>query len=104
MLLEVALLARRERVIDEDDVGGLRRGDVTNLIRLAAAHEEPRIRALAATGDRGDRLRARRSGELRELLQIFRIDVYAQPEAHENRTLTVCVGARTLWDSIRVDP
>jgi hypothetical protein len=33
-------------------------------------------------------LRARRQGELREFLQIFRIDLCAQSKAHENGTLT----------------
>ncbi len=64
--------------------------------------KKPRVRTLAATGDGGYRLRARGNGKLRELLQIFRIDVYAQPEAHGERHAHLCVGVRTLVGSIRV--
>ena len=42
----------------------------------------------AAPGDGGYGLRASGNGKLRELLQIFRIDMYAEPKAHENGTLT----------------
>ena len=73
-LLEVALLAGRERVIDQNDVGvGLAR-DGAQLLGLAAAHEETRIGPLAAARHGRDRLRAGRERELRELLEILRVD------------------------------
>ena len=44
-LLEVALLARRQRMIDEDDIGLVRLGFEADLLRLAAADEVARDRA-----------------------------------------------------------
>jgi hypothetical protein len=75
-------------VVDEDDIRLLGGCDVTHFICLAAAHEEARVRPFAATGNRGHGLGTSGAGELRELLQIFRIDLCAKAEAHENGTLT----------------
>ena len=87
-LLEVALLAGRERMIDQDDIGSLGLRRQRDFVRLAAAHEEARVGPLATAGDGGDGLRARGSGELREFLQVFGIDGCAQPQAHEHGALT----------------
>ena len=76
-LLEIALLAGRERVVDENDVGGVVFGNGANFVRLAAAHEEARVGTLTATRYGRDRLRPRRDRELRELLQILGIDLCA---------------------------
>ena len=86
--LEIALLARRERVIDEDDVRLVDFRHRAQLIRLAAADKEPRIGSLAAARDRRNRPGAGRFGELLELLQILRIDLRPQSQAHEHGTLT----------------
>src|SRR6202042_3169674 len=40
---EVALLAGRERVVDENDIGGVVFGNGANLVCLAAAHEKARV-------------------------------------------------------------
>ena len=87
-LLEVALLARRERVIDQDDVGGVVFGDGPNFVGLAAAHEEAGIGTLAAARHGGNGLGPGRDGELPELLQILGIDLCAQTQAHKDRALT----------------
>ena len=60
-LLEIALLAGRERMIDENDVGLVRFGSRTQLICLAAAHEVARIGPLAPARDGGHGLCARGS-------------------------------------------
>src|SRR5215469_12886595 len=57
VLLEVALLARRERVIDEDHVRLARLRDAAHLLRLAAAHEESGIGTLAPARHGRDRSR-----------------------------------------------
>ena len=49
-LLQVALLTRRECVIDEDDVGSVVLSHDPNLVGLAATHEETGIGTVAATG------------------------------------------------------
>ncbi len=83
-LLQIALLARRERVVDEDDVGRVALGDRAQLISLAAAEEVARIGALAPSGYGRNRLCACRLSELRELLQIFGLDRGAEPKADQN--------------------
>jgi hypothetical protein len=50
-LLEIAFLARRQRVVDEDHVGLLGFGFLADLVGLAAADEEPGIRAITPTRD-----------------------------------------------------
>ncbi len=87
-LLEVALLAGGERVVDEDDVGGVFCGHGTQLIGLAAAHEVARIGPLAAAGHRGDGLRSGGLRELPELLQILGLHRRAEAQANEHRALT----------------
>jgi len=68
---EVTFLTRRECVIDQDHLGTTVDRRLTNLFGLAAAHEVPRIRSLAATGDGDGRAHSRRLRKLRELLEIF---------------------------------
>ena len=88
MLFEIALLARRECVIDENDVGFGRGRRGAHFVRLAAAHEEARIRTLAPAGHRRNRLRTRGARELLELAQILRIHRRAESQAYEHRALT----------------
>jgi len=85
---EVALLAGRERVVDENDVGSVVFGNSSNFVSLAAAHEEARVGTIAATRYSRNRQGSCRDRELRELLQILRIDLCAQPKAHKDRALT----------------
>ena len=54
-LLEVALLAGRQRVVDEDDVGVVGVRDRLDLLGLAAAEEVARVGPVAPAGDGGDR-------------------------------------------------
>ena len=87
-LLEIALLARRERVIDENDVGLAAAARRAQLLGLAAAHEIARIGPLAPAGHGGHRQRAGGDGQLREFLQVLRIDRGAQSQAHQYGALT----------------
>ena len=87
-LLEIALLAGRERVVDEDHVRRGARGELFQLARLAAAHEITRIGARAPSGEGGDRHGPCGHGELGELLQVLRIHGSAQSQAHQYGTLT----------------
>src|SRR6185312_11321957 len=95
-LLEIALLAGRKRVIHQDHVRSAGLGRSLQLLRLATAHEETRIGPLTPARHRGDRLRAGRDRKLIELLQILRIDLGAETDAHQERALT---GTRALEHS-----
>ena len=77
-LLEVALLARGERVIDEDEIRFRLACHIAQLLRLAAAEEITRVGPLAAAGHGRHGARARRERELRELLEVLRVDRRAQ--------------------------
>ena len=63
--LEIALLAGRERVIEEHDVRATRDRCVTNLLCLAGADEQPRIRPRAAVPERSPRVARRRRSPVR---------------------------------------
>ena len=68
-LLEVALLCGRERVVEDDDVGGRRSSERLHLLDLAAADEGRRMDAaqrLDGLADHGD------AGRVREPLQLER--------------------------------
>ncbi len=88
MLLEVAFLAGGERVVDENQIGVSRNRSIPQLVGLAGAHEKfgsgrSRRAVIVATGTR-----TRRGRQLRELLQVLRIDRCAQPKTHQHRALT----------------
>jgi hypothetical protein len=87
-LLEVALLAGREGVVDENDLRRLCVRDVPQLLGLAAAQEVARIGPLTPPGDGGNRQRAGGNGQLLEFLQVLRVHRGAQPQAHEYGALT----------------
>ena len=72
-LLEVALLYRRQGVIDEDEVGIERNPECLQLLGLAGADEIARIRAIETGGQAADHGRARRTSQFREFLQQGRI-------------------------------
>ncbi len=87
-LFQVAFLARRQRVVDENDVGFVSfRGDA-QLVGFAAAYEVTWIGALATARDGDDGPGAGRFRELREFLQIFRFDLRTKAQANEYRALT----------------
>src|ERR1700733_6440953 len=88
VLFEIALLAWRERVIDENHVGGRCDRGIAHLVRLAAAHEEAWIGTFAPADHRRDRLRPGGTGQLFELAQILWIDRCAESQPYEHRALT----------------
>src|SRR5690606_39956762 len=85
--LEIALLARRERVVDENHLGVALGRDVAHFVRLAAAHEKTRIGPLASSGDRGHGPYAGGEGKLGEFLEVLRIDLLPEPQAHKDCAL-----------------
>ncbi len=66
-LLEVALLTRRERVVEDDDLRALRHHRGADLFRLALADEEPRVGRAARARDHRDR---RGAGRARQILKL----------------------------------
>jgi hypothetical protein len=86
-LLEVAFLARRERMVDEHHVAAGVGDDLADLLGLAAADEEPGFGAVATPRHGGDRLHAGGLRELRELVEVFLLDRAAQAHANQNRSL-----------------
>src|SRR4029077_8608567 len=87
-LLEVAFLARGQRMIHQDHVRFARVRQLPELLRLATAEKVARIGPVTAAGERRDRQRAGRYGQLPELLQVLRIYGGAQSQAHEYGALT----------------
>src|SRR6185437_12418401 len=79
VLLEVALLARRERMIDEDHVRLARLRNAAHFLRLATAEKESRVGTLAPARHGRNRPRTGGQRELCELLEILGIDVRAEP-------------------------
>ena len=77
-LLKVALLTRRERVIDQNDFGAGIDRNLTNFIGLATTDKIFGIRTIALTRDGRCHRNASRLGELRKLVEIFLLDRRAE--------------------------
>jgi hypothetical protein len=92
-VLEIALLAWREGVIDQDELGLLRARGAGDFLSFAGADEIARIRPRAAPCYGCDGLRTGRARQLFELLEILGLDSGAKPKAHEHGALS---GARAL--------
>ncbi len=88
-------------MVDENDVCRVALGGRAHLIGLAATHEVTRIGTLAPSGYGCNGMRARGLRELRELLQIFGLDLGAEPKANEHR---FCNGRRPTFQRGRSDP
>src|SRR5690606_29726076 len=85
--LEVAFLAGRRRVIEDDNVGVFRGNDVTNYLGLAAADEIFRVGCMARAHDSRKRNGARRQRELAQLVEGVGIVVTAEIKMHEDGAL-----------------
>ena len=70
----------------------MRRGDGADLVGLAAAHEEARVRTVAPATDVRYGNGAGRARELLELQDVFRVRGCADAEAHEHGPFT-CAGS-----------
>src|SRR5690606_17627280 len=68
MTLEIALLHRAQRMVEQHEFGAGRPDRIEDLVGLAGTDEQPRIGAPARTADRGDRLNAGGDRELGEFL------------------------------------
>jgi len=75
-------------VVDEDDLGVVGVRDRLQLLGLAAAEEVARVGTVTPPGDRRDRDRAGGDRQLRELVQVLRVDLGSQPQAHQYGALT----------------
>src|SRR5690606_13170591 len=85
--LEVAFLAGRQRVIENDNVRALRGDDVANFLGLAAAGEIFRVGRMARARDSRKGNGARRQRELAQLVEGVGIVVTAEIEMHEDGAL-----------------
>ena len=72
-LFEIALLHRRERAVDEDQIRVERLALLGELLGLAGADEVARVRPVDARGQRADDARAGRARELAELIESGRV-------------------------------
>ena len=81
---EVALLTRRERVIDEDHFSAGVDGGLSDLLRFSATDEVTRIWTLASPGNGDGSADACRLRELRKLLEIFVFDRRTESDANED--------------------
>jgi len=79
-------------MIKQDHFGILGRGDGADLVRLAAAHEEARVRPIAPPTDVRHRNGAGRARELLEFLDVFRVRGRANSKAHQHGPFT-CAGS-----------
>ncbi|WBL36204.1 hypothetical protein O0235_00895 [Tepidiforma flava] len=70
-LFEVALLGRRQFVVEDDDVGAVQADGFGNFLHFAAADVGGRVGVVDPLGEAGDDLRAGGAGELGELVQRF---------------------------------
>ena len=68
--LEIALLRRTERLVEDDLAGAMHLGELADLVGLAAAHEERRVGCLAPTDDAIDRDQSRCLGQQAELFKF----------------------------------
>ena len=88
--LEVALLRRAERLVEQDFGGAGLLGQHLDLVGLAAADEQRRVGRLALAGDTGDRLQARGLGQQAQLFE-FGIEMgQAQVDADQDRGREGC--------------
>jgi len=72
-LFEIALLHRRQRAVDEDQVRVERLPLLGELLGLAGADEVARVRTVDARRQRADDARARRARELAKLIESGRV-------------------------------
>ena len=86
--LEVALLTRGQRVIEERDVAGVLADRQPQGFHLAAADERARFVLTQGRAQCSHDLHARRPGELIELLDVDLVHGSADADVHEKRALS----------------
>ncbi len=84
--LEIALLARRECVIEQHQVGAGRSNEPTDFLRLTATDVQPRIRRATRAGDHAQHFGAGRARQRIELAQLILTGRTSQSDAHEEST------------------
>src|SRR5262249_28943018 len=90
---EIALLARRQRVIEQHQVRAGRDDQRADLFRFAAADEQTRIRCATRAGDDAQHVGAGGARERLELAQLVLPGRTSESDAYEKRTFAA---ARTL--------
>jgi hypothetical protein len=86
--LEVALLRRRERLVEQHGFGAVAEHERLDLVGLAGADEERGVGRLAAADDALDDFVARRFGELRQLVERIVEARDAEIDADQDRACT----------------
>ncbi len=94
-LFEVAFLAGRQRVVDEDHIRFMRQRFEADLVRLAGTDEVTRIGLLAPTRYGRNRNRAGGNRQLREFTDVFGIERTTKAKAHEHGRARRSWGVRT---------
>ena len=87
-LFEVALLAGRQWMIDEDEVRVVFDRQLPDFLCLATADKEPGIRTITSAGNGCNGNGASGSGKLLELADVLRVERRAQSKADQHRTFT----------------
>ena len=85
--LEVTLLRGRKRMIENDEIGCMRRNLGSDLFDLAFAGEGCRIGAAPLADDIGTDIRTSRLDEQMHLFKTFRHVAFTEIELHHNRAL-----------------
>ena len=88
LFLEVALLARRQRVIDDHEVGAELGDALADFLDLAGAEEEARLGHLARDRHDLEHLRARGARQRGEFFDAVRLRRVAEPDADEDRAFS----------------
>ena len=81
--LEIALLGRREAVVEDGELDRARLHPLPELVRLAGPHEVPRVPPARGGDDQLHRLRPGRADQLLELLGGELEVLAASPRVHE---------------------
>ena len=84
--LEIALLSRAKRLVDEDQLRARFLRARRNFLDLTAADEEARVRALAPRLDLCNDVRSGRLGERAKLLGLVVVTGSVQPDMQQQRT------------------
>ncbi len=95
MALEVALLRRRQGLVEQHGLGLVHRDQLLQLVGLAGADEERRVGGLAARDDAGDRDVAGRLGQQRQLVErLVEMLLAAEVDADQDRPGGPWIGRR----------
>jgi hypothetical protein len=87
-MLNISFLAGAQSVIEQHNIGIVRRYCITNLFQLALTNEKSRTGLLAGAGNGRDRLNTGRGYQFPELTGVFGAIVGSKVDVDEDRALT----------------